>query len=124
MSKPLLGLILGAFLGIFDGWSAQWTAGDVPEVRRDMVFIICMGVLKGAVAGVLIGVFARWLRSLPLGILLGLSVGALLAFPIALGNRELFWKIMLPGALVGLLVGIATQIYGRSRSTVAASGGS
>lgn len=117
MSKPLLGLALGAFLGIFDGWSAQWTAGDDPQVRADMVFIICMGVFKGAVSGVLIGVFTRRYQSLLLGIVMGLGVGALLALPIALMNQHLFWKIMLPGAAVGLVVGIATQVYGRRRST-------
>lgn len=50
---------------------------------------------------------------LPLGILFGLAVGMLLAYLIAAmpqpsGNHSYF-AIMLPGSLVGAIVGYATQ---------------
>jgi len=112
MSKPLLGLLLGGFLGAFDGWSALWTAGDDPAVRRDIAFIVSMGVFKGAVAGVVIGWFARRFQAPALGILVGLTLGVALAAPIAIMQGKYYWQIMLPGGIVGLLVGVATQLYG------------
>jgi ABC-type Mn2+/Zn2+ transport system permease subunit len=77
---------------------------------------------KGVIAGVAIGFFARKVKSLPLGILFGLSVGALLAYAIVVLQRmdpnspPYFWSIMLPGSLVGVIVGYATQRY-RERGT-------
>ena len=75
-------------------------------------------MFKGVFAGVIMGVVARKLNSVPLGITIGLLVGALLALPFALGadpatGNVYFWEIMLPGAMVGVIVGYATQKYGR-----------
>jgi hypothetical protein len=44
-------------------------------------------------------------------------MGALFAYPIAIqqmppNNAVYFWEIMIPGSLVGLIVGFATQRYG------------
>lgn len=113
MGKPLLGLLLGAFLGIFDGLSALMTHGEDQEVRAGIMGIVMMGVFKGGVAGIAIGYFARKFKSLPIGILFGLGVGLLLASPVAfLLVQKYYWEIMLPGGLVGLAVGYATQKYG------------
>jgi hypothetical protein len=110
MNKILLGVILGAVLGIFDGLTAWFT----PEVRSQLLGIVIGSTFKGIIAGVLIGVFARKVRSLPLGILFGLSVGLLLAFGIAQMQHGHYVAIMLPGGMVGLIVGYATQKYGAS----------
>jgi hypothetical protein len=113
MNKPLLGLVLGGALGIFDGLSALVSA---PEVAPDIVGIVIGSTIKGVIAGVLIGWFARKVNSLPLGILFGLGVGLLLAyFVAAMGATEgqsYYWEIMLPGSIVGMIVGYATQRYG------------
>jgi predicted membrane protein len=69
--------------------------------------------VKGIIAGVLIGVFARKVHSLALGIVFGLAVGLLLAFIIARLQHGYYFQIMLPGGMVGLIVGYATQRYGR-----------
>jgi hypothetical protein len=66
---------------------------------------------------VIIGVVARKVNSLPIGVLVGLVVGALLALPVAMGTdpntgKQYFWEIMIPGSIVGLIVGFATQKYG------------
>jgi hypothetical protein len=119
MNKPLLGLLLGAVLGALDGLSALASA---PEVAPQIVGIVIGSTGKGLVAGLLIGWFARKVQSLPLGILVGLGVGALLALPFALGKDPLsgkmyFWQIMIPGSIVGLIVGYATQRYGRGAVT-------
>jgi membrane protease YdiL (CAAX protease family) len=74
------------------------------------------------VAGLIIGFVARKLDNLPLGLAIGLGVGALMALPFALGTnpttgKVYFWEILIPGALVGLIVGYATQRYGRRPAT-------
>ena len=68
--------------------------------------------------GVIIGVIARKLKNLPVGIIVGLVVGAILALPVALGTdpntgKQYFWEIMIPGSILGLIVGYATQKFGR-----------
>jgi hypothetical protein len=54
---------------------------------------------------------------LPIGILFGLIVGAFLAFLVALMQGGYYFEIVLPGALVGLIVGFATQKYGSTPAT-------
>jgi len=110
MNKILLGLILGGVLGIFDGLTSWFT----PAVRKDLLGIVIGSTGKGIIAGILIGVFARKVQSLALGILFGLSVGLLLAFVIAQMQHGYYFQIMLPGGMVGLIVGYATQKYGAS----------
>lgn len=118
MNKPMLGLLLGGVLGIFDGLSALVSA---PETAPLIVGIVIGSTMKGIIAGVLIGWFARKVDSLPLGILFGLGVGLLLAYAVAAMPSETgehyYWEIMLPGGLVGVIVGYATQKYGRRPET-------
>jgi hypothetical protein len=111
MSKPVYGMLLGAILGIFDGATAWFT----PAVRSQMLGIIIGSTIKGIIAGLAIGFFAKKFHSLPLGILFGLAVGLVLAYLVAMmpdeqGNHYYF-QIMLPGAIVGAIVGYATQKY-------------
>src|SRR5262244_476788 len=108
MNKIVLGLILGAVLGALDGSTAWFT----PAVRSQMMGIIIGSTIKGIIAGALIGFFARKVNSLPLGIVFGLGVGLLLAFIVARMQGGYYLDIMLPGGLVGLIVGFATQRYG------------
>lgn len=68
---------------------------------------------KGVIAGVCIGWFAKKVNSLPLGILFGLAIGMFLAYLIAAmpqpSGKHYYFEIMLPGSLVGAIVGYATQ---------------
>jgi len=117
MSKPVFGLLLGGILGVFDGLSALLSA---PQTRPEIMGIVIGSTMKGLIAGLLIGFFARKVKSLPLGILFGLVVGGLLAYLVTIGGPY-FWEIVLPGSLVGIIVGFATQKYGeapRTSSTV------
>ena len=114
MNKILLGVILGCVLGAFDGLSALISA---PEMRPAIMGIVLGSTFKGLVAGAVIGWFARSKNNLPLGIVFGLIVGALCALPFALNpdpvtGKVYFWEILIPGSLVGLIVGYATQRYG------------
>src|SRR5215210_3966657 len=117
MSKPVFGLLLGGILGVFDGLSALISE---PQTRPEIMGIVIGSTMKGLIAGLLIGFFARKVKSLPLGILFGLVVGGLLAYLVTIGGPY-FWEIVLPGSLVGIIVGFATQKYGeapRTSSTV------
>jgi hypothetical protein len=114
MKKPVLGLLLGGVLGIFDGLSALLSA---PEVAPEIATIVIGSTFKGVIAGIAIGYFSHKVKSLPLGIVFGLAVGAFLAFLVAsmpdpTTGKHYYWEIMLPGSLVGIIVGYATQKYG------------
>ena len=118
MSKPVFGLLLGGILGILDGLSALVSA---PQTRPEIVGIVIGSMVKGLIAGVLIGWFSRKVRSLPLGILFGLAVGALLAYGVVLMGNPYFWEIMLPGMAVGVIVGFATQRHAEAPLTRSAA---
>ena len=114
MNKPILGLLAGGVLGAADGLTALVSA---PEVAPGIMGIVLGSMGKGLVAGVLIGWFARKVNNLALGVVFGLAMGALFAFPFALGTdpntgKQYFWEIMIPGSMVGLIVGFLTQRYG------------
>jgi hypothetical protein len=113
VNKVLLGVVLGGVLGVFDGLTAWFT----PAVRDQLLMIVIGSTVKGLIAGASIGFFARKVNSLPWGIVFGLVVGLVLAYIIAAmpdaSGKHYYVEIMLPGALVGLIVGYATQRYGR-----------
>jgi F0F1-type ATP synthase assembly protein I len=73
--------------------------------------------IKGIIAGVAIGFFAKKYQSLPIGIVFGVIVGAILAYLTALMVGDHYLQIILPGTLVGLIVGFATQKYGKTPAT-------
>jgi hypothetical protein len=111
MNKPVFGLLLGAFLGIFDGLTAWFT----PAVRPFLMGIVIGSTFKGLIAGLCAGYFAKRVHSLPMGILFGLAVGMLLAYGVAAmpsaTGEHYYFAIMLPGSILGAVVGYATQQY-------------
>lgn len=114
MNKPLYGLLLGGILGAADGLFARVSA---PELASELIGIVIGSTFKGLIVGVLIGLFAWKVKSVPWGVVFGGLVGLALAAPIAYLNSQhyetnYYWHIMLPGAIVGLIVGYATQRYG------------
>ena len=113
MSKPVIGLILGGILGVFDGLTALVSA---PEVAPQIVGIVIGSTFKGLVVGALAGWFARKVDSLPAGILFGLAVGAFFAYLVAAmpqpSGEHYYWEIVLPGSVLGVIVGYATLRYG------------
>lgn len=114
MNKILIGLLLGALLGAIDGGSAWFT----PAVRGMIVGIVFGSTLKGLIAGVAAGIFARKVNSVPLGILFGLGVGFVLALIVAMMQHGYYLEIILPGSIVGMIVGWATQRYGYQQAAV------
>lgn len=115
MKKPLLGMLLGGVLGIFDGMTALVSA---PELASEITGIVIGSTFKGVLAGVLIGWFATRRRSIPAGVIAGLAIGAFLAFLVAAipqpDGTHYYWEIILPGSVLGMIVGYATQRYGRT----------
>lgn len=117
MGKPLFGLILGGILGIFDGLTALISA---PEVKSEILTIVVGSMGKGLLGGLIIGFIARKLHNLPLGILAGGLVTSAITYPIAsspaTNGNIYFWEILIPGMIVGLIVGYATQKHEPKRS--------
>ena len=113
MKKPVLGLILGGILGVFDGLSALISA---PEVSPQIGTIVAGSTFKGLLAGALIGWVSRRVKTLGAGLLWGGLIGLFFASLITLlqklsGETVYYWEIMLPGAIVGMIVGYATFRY-------------
>ena len=119
MKKPVLGLLLGAVLGAFDGLTALAT----PEVASQIVGIVIGSTIKGLIVGALVGWYAYRVQSLSKGLLVGLVVAAFFAFLVAAipqPDGHHYWiEIMLPGSIVGLIVGYATQQFGQGRGVAA-----
>ncbi|MGH9202049.1 MAG: hypothetical protein ACRD2A_12540 [Vicinamibacterales bacterium] len=107
MKKPVFAMLLGGILGIFDGLTALVSA---PQEAPNIVGIVIGSTVKGVVAGLIIGLVAQRTQSLAIGIVVGLAVGAFLAWLVTIGSPY-FWEIVLPGAIVGLIVGYATFKY-------------
>ena len=125
MSKIMLGVILGGVLGIFDGLSALVSAPNDPKIREGIVGIVIGSTFKGLLAGALIGWYAKRSASLGATLGFGLVVGLALAFLISLmqmlaGENPYYWQIMLPGGILGLIVGYATFKAPASRPVPAA----
>lgn len=113
MNKPLTGLLLGAVLGIADGATAWFT----PAVRPFLMSILIGSCVKGMLVGVLSGVVARKVDSVPAGVAFGAGVGLLLAWAVAAMPSETgehyYLQIMLPGFVVGAIIGFLTQRWGQ-----------
>jgi hypothetical protein len=116
LTKPLLGLTLGGTLGLLDGLSGFFE----PALAPVMSSVITFSLLKGLIAGIAIGYVSQRVHSMLLGVLAGLVIaGALSLLVILRAGMALFWDIMLPGMLLGVIVGFATQRFGRPKQPAA-----
>jgi len=119
VTKPTLGLVLGGVLGVLDGLSALISAPGDPNVKAGIVGIVIGSTIKGLITGVLIGWFAKKTESLGVAIAFGLAVGLALAFLVCVmqklgGMPPYYWQIMLPGGILGVIVGYATFNFRRT----------
>lgn len=111
--KIVFAMLIGAILGAFDGMTAWFE----PSVRDQLGTIVMLSSLKSVVAGLLIGVFAHFVDKRVAIAAFGLTVGLILAYLAAMSpdpktGEHYYAQIMVPGAIVGLLVGYATARYG------------
>ncbi len=107
MRKPVFAMLLGGVLGVFDGLTALISA---PQEAPNIVGIVIGSTFKGVIAGLVIGLVAQRTKSMAVGVLTGIAVGAFLAWLVTIGSPYL-WEIVLPGSIVGLIVGFATMKY-------------
>src|SRR5580692_5173303 len=109
VSKPVLGLAVGGTLGLLDGLSGFLE----PSLARVMGSVITFSLLKGLVSGIAIGYVSERRDSMLVGILAGIGIaGALSLLVVLRAGMVLFWDIMLPGMLLGVVVGFTTQKFG------------
>jgi hypothetical protein len=117
MKKPVFAMLLGGVLGVFDGLSALVSGG--PEIPSQIGVIVAGSTFKGVVAGLIIGLVAQRTQSLAVIVGVGVAVAAFFAYLVTIGTPYL-WEIVLPGSIVGLIVGFATAKYrGPVRSSTA-----
>jgi hypothetical protein len=113
MNKTVFGMLLGAFLGIFDGLTALISA---PELKAEIMGIVIGSTIKGLIVGAIVGWYATRVHSIAKGVIVGMLVSAFFAFLVAVIPRPdgatYYWEIMLPGAVLGVIVGYATQTFG------------
>jgi hypothetical protein len=110
LTKPMLGLAVGGTLGLLDGLSGFLE----PSLAPVMSSVITFSLLKGLVAGIAIGFVSQRFHSMLVGILTGIGIaGALSLLVILRAGMTLFWDIMLPGMLLGVVVGFTTQKFGK-----------
>src|SRR5947209_7611293 len=87
-----------------------------PAVRPLLATIMVGSSVKGMVVGLLSGWFARKVDSTKWGIVLGAALGLLFAFLVAAmpqPDGSHYWlEIMLPGFVVGAIIGFMTQRMG------------
>jgi hypothetical protein len=122
MRKVGLAMVLGAVLGAFDGLTAWFE----PAVRDQLGTIVMLSSLKSVVAGLLIGLLALAVKGRTALAAIGLGIGLLLAYLVAMQpdpttGEHYYVQIMVPGAIVGLLVGYATARYGDKPAATAAA---
>lgn len=114
MNKIVVGLVLGVVLGAIDGATAWF----YPEARSMMTNIMIGSSIKGMVVGLFSGWFACKVQSMPWGIVVGSALGLLFAFLVAAMDaakgRPHYLEIMLPGYVVGAIIGFLTQKMGTS----------
>ncbi len=111
LTKPMLGLAVGGTLGLLDGLSGFFE----PSLAPVMGSVITFSLLKGLLAGLATGFVSRRFHSMLVGILAGAAIAAALSLLVILhAGMALFWDILLPGMLLGVIVGFATQRFGRS----------
>jgi len=112
LTKPMLGLTVGGTLGLLDGLSGFFE----PSLAPVMTSVITFSLLKGLVAGIAIGYVSQRFHSMLVGILAGIAITAALSLLVILhAGMALFWDIMLPGMLLGVVVGFTTQKFGKQR---------
>ena len=114
-------VLVGAVLGAFDGMTAWFE----PAVRDQIGTIVMLSSLKSVIAGLLIGVFACFVEKRIAIAVFGLAIGLVLAYLVAMSpdpttGQHYYAQIMVPGAIVGLLVGYATARYGGKTAASAA----
>ncbi|HEY1243156.1 MAG TPA: hypothetical protein VGF16_21480 [Bryobacteraceae bacterium] len=116
-NKILIKLLFGLILEALDGATAMF----YPETRPVIAGIMVGSSIKGMLVGLLSGWFARKVQSTMWGVVVGSVLGLLFAYAVAVmdasqGKGAHYLEIMLPGFIVGAIVGFLTQRMGAPRT--------
>ena len=104
-------------LGLVDGLSGFFE----PSLAPVMTSVITFSLLKGLLAGLATGYVSQRVHSMLLGILAGIGIAEALSLLVILrAGMSLFWDILLPGMLLGAIVGFATQRFGGAEESAVA----
>lgn len=114
MTKPVLGATIGAVLGALDGLSAAFSPDAVPMLAT----IVIASTVKGVLTGLAAGLVAQRTTSMVAGIVAGLIAGLVLSGLAAIGQGGHYLEIILPGMLLGAIVGFVTVRYPRRPGTI------
>ena len=121
MNKVLIGILTGAAVGILDGVVGWWI-----HQQNQLAPLLVADGLKALVLGVLSGFFASKVQSVPAGI--GIFGGLDLLFAYYLMSRvfgvlpggyifaRYFLSNMVEGFIVGAVIGLVPQIFGKTPS--------
>lgn len=114
MNKIVVGVVFGLILGAIDGATAWFT----PEARPLIGGILVGSSIKGMIVGLLSGWFARRVHSIKWGIAVGAGLGLLFAFLVAAMQKSHYLEIMLPGFVLGGVIGFLTQRVGSANHQI------
>jgi hypothetical protein len=118
MNKIMVGILFGLGLGFLDGATAWF----YPETRPVIGGILVGSSIKGMLVGILSGWFGRKVNSTMWGIVVGSVLGLLFAFGVAYMDARQgtphYLEIMLPGFIVGAIIGFLTQRMGTRPAAV------
>jgi len=113
MNRWLLGVIVGAGLGFLDGATAWFT----PAVRPFIQGILIGSSFKGMIVGIASAALARKLKSVGWAAGFAATIGLILAYIVAAmpsdTGEHYYLEIMLPGFVLGGLIGFLTQRFGK-----------
>ena len=108
MGKSTLGLLAGLGLGLLDGASAVFN----PDAQSMLTTIVVSATIKGGITGIVVALAARRLsgvlQNVSSGAVIGLVLSAIAAIP-----SGSYVEIIVPGVIVGMLVGLIVTKFGR-----------
>lgn len=113
MEKMPLGIVSGFILGLLDGLSAI----PDPDAQPMLTIIIMSATIKGTITGLIIGLIARKVESIGKNILIGLAISTFISALAAIPSGY-YLVIIIPGAIIGLLIGFIVAKWGKQKTIV------
>lgn len=113
MKKIPLGLLSGTILGLLDGLSAI----PNPDAQPMLAMIITSSTIKGLITGLIVGMVAQKIDGIGKNMLIGLGISTVLSALAAMPSGYYF-EIVVPGAIIGLLMGFIVSKWGKQITPV------
>lgn len=101
-------MLSGLILGLIDGLSAYF----IPEARDMLTTIVVSATAKGLLTGLLVSLVSRRIEGTGANVLTGGAIGALLSLLAAIPTGT-YVEIIVPGVIIGVLVGYIVSKWGQ-----------